>query len=225
MNPIHERIQHETRRHFLKSSSLSLGAVAFSHLLQRTTPAAELSDDDVLARARCIAPKARRVIYLFQSGGPSQLDLYDHKPGLQKLSGENLPASVRGTQRLTGFTNKQKELPVTPTKYRFVPHGESGLHLTELLPNLGRVADDICLIHSMTSDAINHDPARTLFQTGATLAGRPSMGAWVSYGLGSECEDLPSFMVLTSIGSCKRVPQPVTGRLWESGFLPSQFQA
>lgn len=211
------------RRQFLRSSSLSIGSIALGGLLNQpgSTAASPLAANSPIYH---FAPKAKRVIYLFQSGGPSQMDLYDYKPGLKDQFGKDLPASVRGNQRLTGFTKNQKSLPIAPTKYRFHKHGKSGNEITELLPNIGRVADEICMIKSITSDAINHEPARLFFQTGSTLAGRPSMGSWLSYGLGSECRNLPSFMVLTSKGSCKRVPQPVTNRLWESGFLPSQYQ-
>ncbi|MCB1122737.1 MAG: DUF1501 domain-containing protein, partial [Verrucomicrobiae bacterium] len=168
---------------------------------------------------------AKRVIYLFQSGGPSQLDLFDYKPLLQERVGEDLPASIRGGQRLTGFTKDQESFPLAPTQYNFERCGESGACInTDLLPRTSRIVDELCIIHSMNTEAINHDPARMFIQTGSPLAGRPSMGSWVSYGLGSEAKDLPSFMVLTSIGSCERVPQPVSERLWGSGFLPSQFQ-
>ena len=207
-----------SRRDFLNRSTLGLGAAALHTLLP-----------DAAARGlegiQSLAPKAKRVIYLFQSGGPSHLDLFDYKPQLKDRFGEDLPESVRGGQRLTGFTKNQKSLPVTPTKFSFEQCGQSGSWVnTELLPHIGSVADEICFIRSIHTEAINHDPARMFLQTGAQLAGRPSMGSWVSYGLGSDAENLPAFMVLTSIGSCKRVPQPVTGRLWESGFLPSQYQ-
>ena len=205
------------RRQLLTNSTLSLGAATALHSL--------LPD---LARAstiRTVAPKAKRVIYLFQSGGPSHLDLFDYKPLIQGRMGEDLPESIRGGQRLTGFTKNQKTLPVTPSRYKFERCGQSGSWLnTELLPHTAAVADDICFLHSLHTEAINHDPARTLLQTGHQLAGRPSMGSWLSYGLGSDAKNLPSFMVLNSFGSCKRTPQPVAARLWGSGFLPSQYQ-
>ena len=207
----------QLRRDFLLRSTAGLGAAALSSLLPEDAGAAP--------NFRTVAAKAKRVIYLFQSGGPSHLDLYDYKPLLQKRFGEDLPDSVRGGQRLTGFTKNQKSLPITPTKYRFQRCGESGSWVnTELLPHIGSVADEICFIPSLHTEAINHDPARTFLQTGAQLAGRPSMGAWLSYGLGAEAEELPAFMVLNSYGSCKRTPQPVSSRLWGSGFLPSQYQ-
>lgn len=226
MDVMKKFVEREMRRHFLKSSAVSLGAAALGSLGERAEAknAGGLDALGGIEGVRRFAPKAKRVIFLFQSGGPSQLDLLDYKPELKKHMGEDLPASVRGGQRLTGFTSKQKSLPVMPTKYQFPRGGKSGTRMTELLPHLGAVADELCVIRSMHTEAINHDPARTLIQTGAQLAGRPSMGTWISYGLGSECENLPAFMVLSSIGSCKRVPQPVTGRLWGSGFLPSQYQ-
>ena len=209
---------HEPRREFLMRSTMGLGSAALGSLLSTSGTAA-------LPDIQSIAPRAKRVVYLFQSGGPSHLDLYDYKPLLQDKFGEDLPDSIRGGQRLTGFTKNQKSLPMTPTKYRFERCGESGSWVnTELLPNIGSIADDICFIPSMHTEAINHDPARTFLQTGAQLAGRPSMGAWLSYGLGSEAQELPAFMVLNSYGSCKRTPQPVSARLWGSGFLPSQYQ-
>jgi hypothetical protein len=208
----------QSRRDFLQKTSLGIGSAALSSLLSPSLTGA-------IPNIQSIAPKARRVIYLFQSGGPSQLDLFDYKPHLQDMVGVELPDSVRGGQRLTGFTKDQKSLPVAPTRFKFERCGQSGTWInTELLPHIGKVADELCFIHSMNTEAINHEPARTFLQTGSPLAGRPSMGSWVTYGLGSDAENLPSFMVLNSFGSCKRVPQPVTERLWGSGFLPSQYQ-
>ena len=208
-----------SRRDFLANSTLGLGAAALHSLMPEAAAAQNLQN------IRQVAPKAKRVIYLFQSGGPSHLDLYDYKPHLKDRMGEDLPDSVRGGQRLTGFTKNQKSLPVTPSKFQFERCGKGGSWVnTELLPNIGKVADDICFINSLHTEAINHDPARNFLQTGHQLAGRPSMGAWTSYGLGSDAENLPAFMVLNSFGSCKRTPQPVSVRLWGSGFLPSQYQ-
>ena len=214
----------ETRRHFLASSTVNLGAAALATLIAPRASGAGPASFGGIPGVRSFAPKAKRVIFLFQSGGPSQVDLYDYKPHLRERFGQDLPPSVRMGQRLTGFTRDQKSLPVAPSKFAFLRHGQSGAWLTELLPHIGGVADEICFIKSIHGEAINHDPARTLIQTGAQLAGRPSMGTWITYGLGSECEDLPAFMVLTSIGSCKRTPQPVSSRLWGSGFLPSEHQ-
>ena len=212
-------MMNNSRRDFLANSTLGLGAAALHSLMREAAAAQNLQN------IRQVAPKAKRVIYLFQSGGPSHLDLYDYKPHLKDRMGEDLPDSVRGGQRLTGFTKNQKSLPVTPSKFQFERCGKGGSWVnTELLPNIGKVADDICFINSLHTEAINHDPARNFLQTGHQLAGRPSMGAWTSYGLGSDAENLPAFMVLNSFGSCKRTPQPVSVRLWGSGFLPSQYQ-
>lgn len=226
MNPPASSPLSLNRRQFFARSSLSLGAGALAYLAGNdSVRALDRNSIGGLDSLQRIAPKAKRVIYLFQSGGPSHLDLFDYKPELAKRFGEDLPDSVRGGQRLTGFTKNQKSLPVVPTRYPFQQFGNSGAWMnSECLPHLSAVADELCVIRSMHTEAINHDPARTLIQTGHQLAGRPSMGTWVSYGLGSECRDLPAFMVLNSYGSCKRTPQPVAARLWGSGFLPSQYQ-
>jgi len=168
--------------------------------------------------------KAKRVIYLFQSGGPSQLDLFDHKPELADRFGTELPDSVRRGQRLTGMTATQAAFPTAPSKYKFAQYGESGAWMSELLPHLSRKADKVCFIKSMHTEAINHDPAVTFFQTGFQLAGRPSIGAWLAYGLGSENKDLPAFVVMVSQGSGNPADQPLYDRLWGSGFLPTKYQ-
>ncbi len=164
--------------------------------------------------------KAKRVIYLFQSGGPSQLDLFDYKPDLSKRAGTDLPPSVRMGQRLTGMTAGQSEFPVTPSGFEFKQKGQSGHWMSDVLPNLSKVADDICIIKTMHTEAINHDPAITFLQTGFQLSGRPSMGSWLSYGLGTTNENLPNFVVMVS----HRGGQPLYDRLWGSGFLPSVHQ-
>jgi hypothetical protein len=169
-------------------------------------------------------PRAKRVIYLFQSGAPSQLDLFDHKPRLRDLRGTELPDSVRGTQRLTGMTSRQPSFPIAPSKYRFRQHGESGAWFSQLLPHTARVADELCIVKTVHTEAINHDPAVTFFQTGAQLAGRPSIGAWLSWGLGAENSNLPAFVAMISQGSGNPNDQPLYDRLWGSGFLPSQYQ-
>jgi Protein of unknown function (DUF1501) len=168
------------------------------------------------------APKARRVIYLFQSGAPSQLDLFDHKPGLDKYRGQNLPDSIRQGQRLTGMTAYQSSFPTAPSIFKFARHGQSGASLSELLPHTSKVVDNLAFIKSMHTEQINHDPAITFSLTGFQLAGRPSMGSWISYGLGSENKDLPSFVVMVSLGT--ESDQPLYDRLWGSGFLPSRYQ-
>ncbi len=164
------------------------------------------------------------MIYLFQSGAPSQLDLFDPKPGLQDRRGAELPDSIRKGQRLTGMTSRQSSFPVAPSRFRFARHGQSGTWLSELLPQTATVADELCVVRSMHTEAINHDPAVTFFQTGAQLAGRPSIGSWLAYGLGSENADLPAFVVMVSQGSGNPNDQPLYDRLWGSGFLPTRYQ-
>ncbi|MFT5468649.1 MAG: hypothetical protein ACI8UO_003760 [Verrucomicrobiales bacterium] len=176
------------------------------------------------AAAEHFAPRAKRVIYLFMHGGPSQIDLFDPKPNLQKQRGQELPKSVRGEQRLTGMTSGQKTLPIAPSVFQFAQHGQSGASISELMPHLGGVADDLCFIRSMHTEAINHDPAVTFLQTGHQQPGRPSFGSWMSYGLGSENQNLPAFIVLLSNGSAARPADPLHARLWGSGFLPSDHQ-
>lgn len=170
------------------------------------------------------APKAKRVVYLFQSGGPSHLELLDEKPELQRLHGTELPDSIRQGQRLTGMTSGQTSFPVIAPKFGFRTCGQAGLRLSELLPHTAEVADEICVIRSMHTEAINHDPAITLIQTGSQQPGRPSLGAWSSYGLGSDAEDLPAFIVMISHGSGRDANQGLLERLWGSGFLPSSHQ-
>jgi len=203
-----------TRRQLFGRASAGIGGAALATLLGEGRSFA----------APHFAPKAKRVIYLFMHGGPSQLDLFDHKPGLKKLHGQEFPASVLGDQRLTGMTSGQKSKPVTASLFDFKQHGQSGAWMSELLPHMGRVADELCLIRSMNTEAINHDPGVTLLQTGHQQPGRPSFGAWASYGLGSENASLPAFVVLISRGSAARPADPLYARLWGSGFLPSNHQ-
>jgi hypothetical protein len=169
------------------------------------------------------APRAKRIIYLFQSGAPSQLDLFDHKPGLKAHDGIELPDSVRMGQRLTGMTSGQAKHPVRPSRYSFERHGESGAWVSEMLPHTAGVVDKLCFVRSMHTEAINHDPAITFFQTGNQQPGRPSIGSWFSYGLGSENEDLPAFVVMLSKNT-NPIAQPIYDRLWGAGFLPSNHQ-
>ncbi len=202
-----------TRRTVLKSA---LGTAAFASLLQR---------DGIAATGMThFAPKAKRVVYLFQSGGPSHLELLDEKPELRRLHGTELPDSIRQGQRLTGMTSGQSSFPVIAPKFGFHSCGQSGTRISNLLPHTGSVVDDICIVKSMFTEAINHDPAITFIQTGSQQPGRPSLGAWASYGLGSEAEDLPAFLVLISHGSGKDSNQGLLERLWGSGFLPSSHQ-
>ncbi|MBP85931.1 MAG: sulfatase [Planctomycetaceae bacterium] len=204
----------QTRRQFFGHTATGIGTAALTSLLS----------PDLLATAPQVAPRAKRIIYLFMHGGPSQMDLFDDKPTLAKLRGTELPASVRMNQRLTGMTANQESLPVASSAFKFAQHGQSGASISELLPNLGKVADELCFIKSMHTEAINHDPAVTYLQTGHQQPGRPSMGAWLSYGLGSENADLPAFVVLLSQGSAARPDDPLHARLWGSAFLPSNHQ-
>ena len=215
------------RRHFFSRLSLGIGGAALASMLGvgcaggRSEPAVRSAFEGVLSASHLV-PKARRVIYLFQSGGPSQLELFDYKPVLAHRRGEDLPASVRMGQRLTGMTAFQKALPMAPSVYAFNQHGQSGAWISELLPYTAQIADDLCIVRSMYTEAINHDPAITFFQTGSQQPGRPSMGAWLSYGLGSSNENLPTFCVLLSRGLQR--PQPIYSRLWGNGFLAALHQ-
>ncbi|MGH9631924.1 MAG: DUF1501 domain-containing protein, partial [Bryobacteraceae bacterium] len=168
-------------------------------------------------------PRAKRVIYLFQSGGPSQMELFDYKPRLEEFSGSELPDSVRQGQRLTGMSATQSTFPVVPSRFRFAQHGSSGAWVSELMPHTAKIADQLTFVKSLHTEAINHDPAVTFFQTGFQIAGRPSIGSWLVYGLGSETRDLPGFVVMISPGSGGG-GQPLYDRLWGSGFLPTRFQ-
>ena len=209
------------RRHFLSKSSLGLGAAALSSLISPSAAWANGPDKGILGKPH-FAPKAKRVIYLFMSGGPSQHDMFDHKPKLQEMNGQGLPESVRQGQRLTGMTANQQSLPLAGSQFEFARHGKSGMWVSELLPHTSKVVDELCFVKSMHTDAINHDPAVTFFQTGSQQPGRPSMGAWLSYGLGSDNENLPGFIVMLSRN--RDGGQPLYSRLWGSGFLPSLHQ-
>ncbi len=204
-----------SRREAISTGSW-LGSTALGSLLGEPTLA------DVTASQQ--PARAKRVIFLFMHGGPSQMDLLDEKPLLHERHGKELPASIRGQQRLTGMTSSQKSFPVVSSPFKFVSHGECGARLSELLPELGQVADDLRIIRSMQTEQINHDPAVTFMQTGHQLPGRPSFGSWLSYGLGSENRDLPTFVVMLSRGSAVSPADPLFARLWGSGFLPSNHQ-
>lgn len=212
------------RRHFLSRLSLGLGSVALGSLLIpdlfRTT--AESDVDNILVRLPHFAPKARRVIYLFQAGGVSQLESFDYKPKLAEMFGHELPDSVRQGQRLTGMTASQSSFPLAASVFNFQQYGRAGAWVSELFPHTARIVDEICIIRSMHTEAINHDPALTFFQTGVQQGNRPSMGAWVSYGLGSENQNLPAFTVLLSKG--KGNGQGVYSKVWSNGFLDSIHQ-
>jgi len=210
-----------TRRKFLSRLSLGIGSVALGSLLIPDLFKGG-EEESIMAGLPHFAPRAKRIIYLFQNGAPSQLDLFDYKPLLQKMQGEDLPASVRNGQRLTGMTADQTRFPLAGTVFGFNQYGQSRAWLSDLLPHTARVVDDICFIKTMYTEAINHDPALTFFQTGAQQGNRPSMGSWLSYGLGSENKNLPAFCVLLSKG--KGNGQGVYSKLWSNGFLDSIHQ-
>ncbi len=212
---------HITRKHFLGKLSLGLGSAALGSLL---IPDLFSKKEEPLTGSGLphFAPKAKRVIYLFQNGAPSQLESFDYKPLLNKMTGEELPASIRMGQRLTGMTSGQEKFPLVGSHFKFSQHGQSGAWVSELFPNIAKVVDDICIIKSMHTEAINHDPALTFMQTGAQQGNRPSMGAWLSYGLGSENKNLPAYCVLLSRG--RGNGQGVYSKLWTNGFLDSVHQ-
>jgi hypothetical protein len=212
------------RRRFLSRLSLGIGSVALGSLLipDLFSGKGDESEADFIPGIPNFAPKAKRVIYLFQDGAPSQLESFDYKPKLRDMMGQELPPSVRGNQILTGMTAKQTSFPLVGSFYDFKQYGESRAWVSDLFPHIGKIADDICIIRSMNTDAINHDPALTFFQTGAQQGNRPSMGSWVSYGLGSENKNLPAFTVLLSKG--KGNGQGVYSKLWSNGFLDSIHQ-
>jgi hypothetical protein len=213
-----------SRRHFLNRFGLGLGGIALAHLLgagsSRATEVAPGSRGGILGTTH-FPPKAKRVIYLFMAGGPSQLETFDYKPVLNQRNGENLPDTVRLGQRLTGMSGNQAVLPLAGSIFKFNQHGKSGAWVSELLPHTAKIVDELCIVRSMYTEAINHDPAITYMQTGSELSGRPSIGAWLNYGLGTDNQNLPAFVVLITPG---KVDQPLYSRLWGSGFLPSEYQ-
>ncbi|GAA4435009.1 DUF1501 domain-containing protein [Ravibacter arvi] len=221
------------RRNFLVQTSLGLGALSLGSLLgctkrDRSAPRPDMAEKagnfetEILKALPHLAPKAKRVVYLFMSGGPSQFETFDYKPKLVDLFGKELPDSVRKGQRLTGMSANQSALPIAPSAFRFNQYGTNGTWVSELLPHTAKVVDDLCIVKSLYSEAINHDPAITFLQTGNQLPGRPSIGSWVNYGLGSMNENLPAFIVLVSKNAPK--DQPLYARLWGNGFLPSRYQ-
>lgn len=231
MHPLTEYQLQITRRHFFGRGARGIGAIALASLLngssfgQRPTLAEDNGPGYGPGNPGIphFTPKAKRIIYLCQSGAPSQIDTFDYKPTLEKHDGKELPASVRMGQRLTGMTSAQKSFPVAKSFSPFRQHGQSGQWISDLLPHHGKIADDICVIKSMFTEAINHDPAITFFQTGHQQPGRPCLGSWVSYGLGSEADNLPGFVVLLDKNSDPQA-QPLYARLWGSAFLPSNHQ-
>jgi hypothetical protein len=214
-----------TRRHFFGRMASGIGVTALASLLNPRLlggPGPALTGKPGLPGVPHFAPKARRVIYLFMAGGPSQMELYDHKPALQKLHNTELPESIRMGQRITTMTSGQKAFPVVRPIFKFAQHGKCGAWVSELLPHIASIADDLCVIKTVNTEAINHDPAITFIQTGFQQPGRPCMGSWFSYGLGTENQNLPAFVVMISSG--KDSDQPLYTRLWSSGFLPSEYQ-
>ena len=212
-----------SRRRLLSSMGMGLGGIALAEMLAGGAEAkAAVAGPSGAMQAFDMPPRAKRVIYLFQSGGPSQLDLYDPKPTLVKRSGEQLPDSVRSGQRLTGMSGNQSSLPLQGSPFGFTQYGESGAAVSELLPYTAAIADKLCFVRSMHTDAINHGPGVTFMQSGSQIPGRPSIGAWLDYGLGSSNENLPSFVVLITKD---KGGQPLMSHLWGAGFLPTRHQA
>ncbi len=218
------------RRNFLKHTSLGLGALTLGGLLSGNNallgnpslhPAAAPINSGGLSGFPNFPAKVKRIVYLFQSGGPSQLDMWDYKPELAKYHGQDIPKSIMGKQRLTGMSAGQSSLPVTNSLFNFAQHGKNRTWVSELLPHTSKIVDDLCIIKSMNTDAINHDPAITFLQTGSQQAGRPSIGSWMSYGLGSDNQNLPNFVVMVSKNAGG---QPLYARLWGNGFLESRHQ-
>ncbi len=226
MEKLHDRL---TRRHFFGRSSLGVGTAALAYIfaseLRATDTAPNIADPQPLVGGALPAfhhaPRAKRIVYLFMSGGPSQMEMFDYKPQLNADNGKELPASVRMGQRLTGMSGNQATLPIAGSVFKFDQHGQSGAWVSELLPHTAKVADQLCFIKSVYTEAINHDPAITFIQTGSQIAGRPSLGAWLDYGLGTTNENLPSFCVLVTKN---KGGQPLYSRLWGSGFLPANHQ-
>jgi len=222
----HQAALQLNRRHFLSKLGMGIGGAALSTLMPGCGIGAESNPLEGIAMDLVnhphIAPKAKRVIYLFQSGSPSQMDLFDYKPIMHEMHGQQLPESIRGGQRLTGMTANQSSFPLASSFFKFQQHGESRAWVSDLMPHTAKIADELCFIKSMHTEAINHDPAITFFQTGSQQPGRPSIGSWLSYGLGSDNKNLPTFIVLLSRGLIR--PQPIYSRLWGNGFLASLHQ-
>lgn len=221
MHPAQQHFTELTRRHFFGKAGLGLGTAALASLMSTPTPAASSNGLPDLPH---FAPKAKRAIYLFAAGAPSQIDTFDYKPKLDELFDTDLPESIRNGQRLTTMTSGQSRFPIAPSKFKFTQHGDNGTWLSELVPHTAKMIDDIALVRSVHTEAINHDPAITYICTGNQLPGRASLGAWLSYGLGAANEDLPSFVVMTPSWSGRQQAQALYNRLWGSGFLPSRYQ-
>jgi hypothetical protein len=228
MNPCHEYLNNLTRRQFFAGAGLAMGGIALNWLAPRLRAAASPLDalnarvHPAMAGFPHFAPTAKRIIYLHMNGGPSQLDTFDYKPALQPRFDQELPDSVRMGQRITTMTSGQTRFPVAPSLFKFAQYGESGTWVSELLPFTAKLVDDIAVVRSVHTNAINHDPACTFLMTGSEIPGRASLGSWISYGLGSENNDLPAFVVLTPKWSSKASAQALFTRMWSSGFLPTQ---
>jgi len=224
MNPIREQLLLMTRRHFFGRTATGIGAAALGSVLNPSLFAAlasETAGQPVLGKPH-FPPKAKRIIYLFMAGGPSQMDLFDYKPKLETFHQKELPDSVRMGQRITTMTSGQKSFPVVKSLFKFSQHGRNGVWLSELIPHIASIVDDICIIKTVNTEAINHDPAITYIQTGFQQPGRPCVGSWLSYGLGTDNQNLPAFIVMISNG--KESDQPLYARLWSAGFLPGEHQ-
>ena len=228
MNPFQNPLQ-QTRRHFFGRAASGIGTAALASLLSPQLFAAEKGADEsktvpgILDKPH-FKPRAKRVIYLFMSGAPSQIDMWDYKPKLNDMFDKDLPESVINGQRFTTMTSGQKRFPIAPSMFKFSQHGQNGLYISELLPHTAKMVDDLCVMKTIHTEAINHDPAITYIQTGSQVPGRPSMGSWLSYGLGSANKDLPAFVVLHATWTGRKSAQALYTRLWGSGFLPSKYQ-
>ena len=225
MNPCHDYLNHLTRRQFFAGAGLAMGGLALNFLAPRLRGAGVTSADlrlhPALPGFPHFAPKAKRIIYLHMNGGPSQLDTFDYKPGVKKFFDVELPESVRAGQRITTMTSGQTRFPIAPSLFKFAQYGQNGTWVSELLPHTAKMVDDLAIVRSVHTNAINHDPACTFLMTGSEIPGKASLGSWLSYGLGSENNNLPAFVVLTPKWSSKAVAQALFTRMWSSGFLPS----
>ncbi len=227
MDPIREHMQAMTRRHFFGRSAVGLGTAALASLLPLRAGAAPetAAAHGGLPSLPHFAPKAKRAIYLFMNGGPSQMDLFDYKPSMGDLFDKDLPESIRMGQRLTTMTSGQARFPIAPSKYKFAQHGKSGAWVSELLPHTAKMVDDIAIVKTIWTEAINHDPAVTYICTGNQLPGRASLGSWLSYGLGTENENLPAFVVMTATWSGRQTPRRSTTVCGAPASCPASTRA
>ncbi len=221
MNPFEEFVRHETRRRFLSRCANAAGWATLASILPHKILAQESAGGSLRVGPH-FPPKAKQVIYLHMVGGPSQMDMYDYKPVMQEWYDKDLPDSVRMGQRLTTMTSGQKRFPIAPSKFKFARHGKCGMWVTELLPWTSKIVDDLCFIRSMHTEAINHEPAISYIQTGNQVTGRPCLGSWASYGLGSMNSDLPTFVVLVAKPTNTEQIQAISGRLWSAGYLSGE---